>query len=387
MPRPPDFAADIVPRLTAGAVRIAAFNCENLFNRAVAMNYPDNAHGQPYLDAFHELNTIFAKDVYSAQDKARILALMGRYKLTGTRPKSKHFEFRKIRGQLFGTQGKKRVVVANGRADWQGWLELKEEAIDDTAITNTARVIAAVDADIQVLVEIEHRPALVDFHDGVLRPILERTGRVGYPYALLVDGNDPRGIDVAILSRFPITDISTHVFDVPGAPPIFARDCCEYFIELPGLASRLIVMANHFTSKGSDPKGLARRLPQARRVASIVDQRKQQGFSHFVVCGDLNDTPTAASLQPVVTHPELQDAIARFAQSIDPTGKRLGTYETGKAQLDYLLLSPALQAAAVSAGIERRGTYAPRTWEPFETVTGERTQASDHHCIWVDLTL
>ena len=48
------------------------------------------------------------------------------------------------------------------------------------------------------------------------------TGRAGYPYILLIDGNDPRGIDVAIMSRHPIMDISTHIFDIPGAPPIFA---------------------------------------------------------------------------------------------------------------------------------------------------------------------
>ena len=30
--------------------------------------------------------------------------------------------------------------------------------------------------------------------------------------------------------------------------------------------------------------------------------------------------------------------------AIDPTGKRLGTYETGKQQIDYILMSPAVSA-------------------------------------------
>lgn len=271
---------------------------------------------------------------------------MSAHKLTGTRPNNKHLEFRKLRGTLLALRADRYTVVANGRADWVGWVELKEKEVNDRAILNTARVIAAVNADIIVLVEVEDRPGLQKFHNNVLLPLLKETGRTGYPYLLLIDGNDERGIDVGILSRFPITDISTHVFDLPGAPPIFSRDCAEYFIEVPGLADRLLVMANHFASKGSDPTGTRRRAPQARRVKDIVDQRLAQGFTHVIVAGDLNDEPDSASLAPLLQGSPLKDAIHAFAAQIDPTGKRLGTYDTGKAQLDYLLLSAPLLAAA-----------------------------------------
>lgn len=382
-----DYKADIVPRLKPGHLRIATFNVENLFSRPVAMNYPDNEQGQPYLDDFHELNSLFIKKIYTAQDKARILQLMSRHNLTGTRPNNKHLEFRKIRGQLLGTKSGKKIVIASGREDWLGWLELKEEKVRDQAIHNTARVIAAVDADILALIEVEHRPALVEFHDGVLEPILTQTGRKGYPYALLVDGNDTRGIDVAILSRFPITDITPHIFDLPGAPPIFSRDCCEYFLEIPGLSGRLIVMVNHFTSKGSDASGMKRRLPQASQVAAILKDRFAQGFKYIVIAGDFNDYPDAECLQPLLGLPDVTDTIAKFGHDIDITGTRLGTYLTGTRQIDYLLLSEALSARAEQGGIERRGHYAPRTWKAFDTVTSARVQASDHHCVYVDIDL
>lgn len=387
MARKPDYAADIVARQHAAHLRVATFNCENLFDRPLAMNLDDNAKGQPYLDAFHELNAIFEQPTYSPEDKARILRLMGQFGLTVARPRNRFLDFRKIRGQLLKRQGRTVTVVANGRADWVGWIELKTQAIQDQAILNTARVIAAVDADIQVLCEIEDRPSLKQFHDAILAPILTATGRKPYPYILVVDGNDPRGIDVAILSRHPILDLSTHIFDVPGAPPIFSRDCAEYFVQLPGVGKPLVVMANHFTSKGSDLSGLKRRLPQANRVKRIVDDRLQQGFTHVIVAGDLNDTPDAPGLAPLMAHPQLEDAVAKFASRIDPSGRRLGTYETGKQQIDYLLMSPAVSAVSKQAGIERRGHYAPRTWKPFDTVTSERFQASDHHAVWVDLTL
>jgi hypothetical protein len=151
VPKKLDYAADIVPRKKPSDLRIATFNCENLFARPIAMNLDDNAKGQPYITAFHKLNSIFGHHKYSAEDKARILELMGKYGLTAARPKNRYLEFRKIRGQLFKKQGNKTTVVANGRANWVGWIELKTQSIKDQAILNTARVIAAIDADIQVL--------------------------------------------------------------------------------------------------------------------------------------------------------------------------------------------------------------------------------------------
>jgi len=68
MPTQPDYAKDIVPQTPASNLRIATFNCENLFARPIAMNLDSNAKGQPYLDAFHELNSIFARRTYSPQD-------------------------------------------------------------------------------------------------------------------------------------------------------------------------------------------------------------------------------------------------------------------------------------------------------------------------------
>ena len=83
----------------------------------------------------------------------------------------------------------------------------------------------------------------------------------------------------------------------------------------------------------------------------------------------------------------LKDAVAKFASQIDPSGTRLGTYETGKIQIDYLLMSAEIAAVSRAAGIERRGHYAPRTWKAFDSVMSARDNASDHHCVWVDLLI
>ena len=146
-------------------------------------------------------------------------------------------------------------------------------------------------------------------------------------------------------------------------------------------------MVNHFASKGSDPTGTKRRVHQADRVRDIVGERLGEGFDHIVVAGDLNDTPASTSLANLVAAHGLTDALRQFAHLIDPTGKRLGTYETGTQQIDYLLMSPAIVAAARAAGIERRGHFYPRTFKSLDTVTSNREQASDHHCVWVDLQI
>ena len=119
MPKP-NYAADVVPRTAGSNLRIATFNCENLFARPIAMNQSNYAKGQPYIDAYKKLSTIFNKAHYDATDKTDILEIMGKYELTATRPRNKFLEFQKIRGKLFAKKDGKIVVVANGRSDWVG---------------------------------------------------------------------------------------------------------------------------------------------------------------------------------------------------------------------------------------------------------------------------
>jgi hypothetical protein len=174
------------------AVIIATFNVENLFERPRAMNLPSWKEGQPAINAAGELNALFNKRVYSERDKRRMLHLLGKFELLGARPSSPFLELRKIRGALLERSAGKPRIVASGRDSWTGWVDLRKEHIADAAITNTARVIAGVNPDILVLVEVESRPALQQFHDKVLEPLLPSP----YPYNMVIDGNDQRGIDV-----------------------------------------------------------------------------------------------------------------------------------------------------------------------------------------------
>jgi endonuclease/exonuclease/phosphatase family metal-dependent hydrolase len=177
--------------------------------------------------------------------------------------------------------------------------------------------------------------------------------------------------------------------------PLFPRDCAMFVFELAG-DERLVVFANHFSSQASDKSG-QRRQAQSGKVAELVDAALQW-TPYVVVCGDLNEGPSAGHMPALLAHPQLRDAMAMPQYD----GAFPGTYKTaGRAggsdatKLDYLLLSTALQGRVQAVGVERRG-YVSTKWKPFVEIEQalvsrpqdkERIQASDHHCLWVDLDL
>lgn len=360
-------------------LKVATFNLENLFTRPSAMRDGVGLAGQEAIDAYATLNNIIGKDTYSEADKSTLLALADKYGFARlNQPADALIHLQKIRAGLFTTTAGELSVKAKGRADWTGWFELRRDNVIWEATFNTARVIAEVDADIVVCVEVENRITLQRFHDTVLKAQFEKP----YDHVMVIDGNDERGIDVGIMSRFPITCITSHIDDVNAkGNRIFSRDCPEYVIDL-GDDKSIVVLPNHFKSKrgGDNPAAKARRAAQATRASEIA-QAALEHTPYVLLAGDLNDTPTS---------PELAAVFADgFTDVIDhptyPTD-RPGTFGTGLAnnKIDYLLMSPALAGTLQATGIERRGTYHPQTWKPFDTVRNKKQEASDHHCVWAE---
>src|SRR5216683_5792055 len=131
-----------------------------------------------------------------------------------------------------------------------------------------------VKADVMTTIEVDNRVALNRFN----KQLLPAVGAVPYPHVMVIDGNDDRGIDVGLVSRFPIATMRSHVDDLVAGTLVFSRDCPEYEIKLPAGGS-LVVLANHSKSKGfgSQADSNARRLKQAKRVREIYEARKQEG--------------------------------------------------------------------------------------------------------------
>src|SRR4051812_27366753 len=139
-----------------------------MFQRPVALNSASWNEGRPVLEAYAALEALFQKPAYDAADKAAIVQRVAELGLRDA-DESKWAFLRRSRGQLLARHNDGTVeVTASGRGAWIGWLELKREAVNQTATRNTARVIADVDADVLAVVEAEDRPALVRFNRDVL---------------------------------------------------------------------------------------------------------------------------------------------------------------------------------------------------------------------------
>ncbi|TKT80206.1 endonuclease/exonuclease/phosphatase family protein [Aquamicrobium sp. LC103] len=370
-------------------MRLAVYNVENLFDRAKAMNLDSWAEGRPILEAFAALNALLGEITYSAADRTRMVTLMKRLGLE----KSDTGEFVILRRNRGGLLKRPRdggiEIVAEGRADWVGSLELRDEPVNEHAMRNTARVIRDIGADVLGVVEAEHRPALLDFNDVILPAI----GGEPFHHTMVIDGNDERGIDVGLMTRkgFPIGLMRSHVDDrTDDGLRIFSRDCPEYRVETPA-GNRLVILVNHLKSKGYGGVAAsnARRRLQAERTREIYEQLIAGGDELVAVMGDFNDTPSSAPLAPLLQDTDLRDV---FVHPGFDDGGYPGTYGYCNAsnKIDYILLSPALFDRVEEGGAFRTGMWPgvrPKRWDAYEEVTRSQDAASDHAAIWVDLDI
>jgi endonuclease/exonuclease/phosphatase family metal-dependent hydrolase len=376
-------------------VRIATFNAENLFRRPRAFGLDDEELSRRILEDFAALVSLLDRDPYTTADKRKIAALLEEHAYNSTRTRPRAILVNEPRGgaKLHTTSkdesGRTVVkVIAGGRSSWAGWAELVRDDLNRPAVENTARVIAEVDADILLTVEVEDRLTLDRFNTQVLNTEILGTasGARPYPYNLLIDGNDSRGIDVGILSRFPIRSVRSHIFDgtEKGGEPVFSRDCPEFEIELPG-GDSLWILGNHFKSQGfgSAKQNDEKRLNQARQVRKIYREALRRS-PHVVVAGDLNDSLDSPPIM-ALRRAGLREAMTHKSYQGTP-----GTHGTGNLpdqKLDYLMFSPTLWPKVQKVNVERRGGWAPNTFDSFETVTSKITRASDHAALFADLDL
>ena len=86
---------------------------------------------------------------------------------------------------------------------------MRDEPVDEQAMRNTARVMRDIEADVLGVVEVESRPVLRDFNADVVAAL----GGEAFRHAMVIDGNDTRGIDVGLLTQqgFPIGVLRSHV--------------------------------------------------------------------------------------------------------------------------------------------------------------------------------
>ena len=361
-------------------LKIAAFNVENLFSRPKAMSLENHDVGAAKLRIIAELQDALDEEAY---DKPLIARLAGEA--------HGYFTINKTRGQnplSYSRETKQYKVNVKGRGAWDGFVDLVREGFTFETVQNTGALLRALDADIVGLCEVEDSWALRRFRTDQLQDEKLR-------YDLVVDGNDPRRIDVALLSRFPYGCIHTHAHETvtpASRERLFSRDCLEAQIELGG-GKRLSILQNHFKSKlGAQGTSDKRRAAQALRVREILDERYDLDKDLVIVCGDLNDTPDSTPLQPLLSTRNLIDALTLQDQGPDGGWTYYYGKEKAKNQIDYMLVSKALAELVTASGVDRRGIAGIEALTDGRTtalpgVTSWRNAASDHGAVWIEVRL
>ncbi len=307
--------------------------------------------------------------------------------------------------------------------------------IEDEKRQATALAIAEARADVLICQEVDNL--------GVLQPFLanyvHEFSDLRYGHLKVIDGNDPRGIDVAFAARrdlvagkkdlrfkshrertFGELDLLNDELAAFGIGPddlVFNRDCLEATIDLG--EAELTIFGCHFKSMGQEEGGGREKTrpirdAEARAVRRIVEERFGDGWreANWIVAGDLNDyrerilpdgTPEATlpsgidvlfddfAVNPVERLPHAE-RWTLFHQAMLKDGSVVEEH----VQLDYLLLSPALAVANPEPAVEivRRGlpyrvpldphhpdrsvAYLATRADRYPRIGWDRPKASDH---------
>jgi endonuclease/exonuclease/phosphatase family metal-dependent hydrolase len=157
-----------------------------------------------------------------------------------------------------------------------------------------ARNILRCCADVVCLQEVG--PYLEHFMDHHLQ------GR--FPYLARAVGNDPRGLNVAILSRVPFGQVRSHAdysFDLldGSRQGRFSRDLLRVDLTLDG--NDWTIYTTHLKSMRGGPSAHRQRESEAAAMVNLLAEQ-MSGQSHWVLTGDFNDGPESPTVQRLLNN-------------------------------------------------------------------------------------
>ncbi len=231
-----------------------------------------------------------------------------------------------------------------------------------------AATIKQLDADVLALQEVENRFYLERFNTAMLSDM-------GYEHVVCFEGNDGRGIDVAVLSRLPVGPVTSYRHlrwkDSRGLDTGFRRDLLRVRIEPPN-AKAFDLFTVHLKSKGGGDGTEAVRMGEVTAIRGVVDPMlADDPQALFVVCGDFNDTWDSKPIK--LMRGEGDSAMEAF-QNEDPEG--CVTYNRGqyRSVIDYIFCSPAMAERYVK--------------QSMRVLDGSvETSGSDHNPVSMDFNL
>ncbi|HRZ11131.1 MAG TPA: endonuclease/exonuclease/phosphatase family protein [Kiritimatiellia bacterium] len=224
-----------------------------------------------------------------------------------------------------------------GLADRTGTGRLEPKPDEERAAV--VAVIARERPDILAVQEIGDPSVLAEFRDALARAGLD------YPHAEYLQRGQSE-LNLAVLSRFPITDRQPHVDDqytLGQAEVLVLRGFLDVEIEV-GPEYRFRLLGAHLKSKVFHALGQTEMRRNEARLLNkhIRGYLKDRPDINLLVVGDFNDTPASAALREVMGS---QQQYARDLRPPDEVGDVWTYFSPGDdnySRIDYMLASEGM---------------------------------------------
>ncbi len=370
-------------------MKIATYNIQNIF-------YRDRALIKKYRTENHELwveefEALMVKGMRTSKEYNRMRALS---QLLGFEDSqnSPYLTMMHKMGQLFLKKNvEAKAYKATHLTDWNGWVKLNSNPINDIAIENKAKVIKEAFPDVLILLEVEDRVSLLEFNKYFLSN--------AYTHILYLETNDVYGRGIGVLTKegYKVKSMKSHVndFDKNGNP-IFDMDLQEYKISTPN-GTLVTVLSTCFLDDSENPKQVNSKIEiQSKRIAEVYKALNNKN-DLIAVMGTFNAPSYSKLLSPIVEETDLKDVSKHNTFEVDlDKGKdskyfRLGAYKMGVniKQRDYLMLSKTLYKIVKSCGLIRKGIWYKKQpqWEMLKSIKNETHIASEHPLVWSQLKI
>jgi endonuclease/exonuclease/phosphatase family metal-dependent hydrolase len=261
-----------------------------------------------------------------------------------------------------------------------------------------AEAIKRLDADVIALEEIESKETLTRFRDDYLRGL-------GYDHVASLDAGDPRGIEQAVLSRFPLKGEQVwHNLPLDGKQPdklgkkpnpkagqpmVLKRSPLRVDVQVPAertASGAPVTMTLFVVHHKSGPYYGFMREAEAAKVAALAnDVQKERAGAPVLILGDFNARPREASVQTYISA-GFTDAFGDLVGTGANEPPEFVTHVSGRA-IDHILLSPAAAPALVKDTRFILGTIQRPDGVDWRRTDPPEGYGSDHYPVVIDLRL
>lgn len=270
-------------------------------------------------------------------------------------------------------------------------------ATSDDRCKALAVAIKAINADVLCVEEIESQETLRWFRDTYL-------GGLGYDYLVSKDVGYYRGVEQGVLSRFPITAVTTWIDEsledmatkkdggkengwtlCEGDQGVkFQRSPIMVDISIPVEGSKpyplTVVVVHHKSGGGYN----CQRESEALQIVELLSTRlTSEPLLNLIVLGDFNASHDAKSMK-VYLDAGYQNAYSKKWQPDGKPWELFATHESGR-HIDFIMLHPNAFSEAVDESFQILGTLYPAKSYNWRTDDPPPGYAADHYPLAVDL--